>query len=313
MARGKNYVNGNRGVHLESKNGSSNNGNNNGSQMKQCEYGKGCTRPDCIYRHDENTNGANNKDKEPQVCVLFLAGKCSFKDKGCRKRHPSKDECARLLAKYKRIRCRFGDECYTDSCLFLHPRDMKDQDPVSFIEPHHFPPLGNKGGQNNNGAKPIPNSAWNSVPPNNNYSEKADPSYQQGQQQQQQLPRQQGQQQQPNHAADGQQHPVPQAGWGYPPNNHPMMMPPPPHGYYGGPPPPGTMIDPNTGYPVQIDPAYFEAAAAAAGHNMMYLHHPGMLPPPMPYGVPMVGGGVVPMGVVPFNAEAKEFVPGGVQ
>jgi len=59
------------------------------------------------------------------------------------------------------------------------------------------------------------------------------------------------------------------------------------------------MVDPATGYP--IDPAYFEA-----GHpGMMYpQHHLGGVPPP--FGVTMG----MPMGT-PFNAEAKEFVPGG--
>ncbi len=149
MPRGKNYVNNNKGVSLQA------NAKALGS-MRICEYGAGCTRPDCIYRHE----GIVKRD---EVCLPFLAGKCTFKDSGCRKRHPKKDEKDRLLAKYKRTRCRFGDECYTDGCLYAHPREVGAIEP-SYIEPHHiaFPPL------NDATAVAVPravtNSAWKAAP-----------------------------------------------------------------------------------------------------------------------------------------------------
>jgi hypothetical protein len=147
MPRGKNYVNNNNGVALQAS------AKNN---MRLCEYGSGCSRPDCIYRHDN----ADDKTTE-EVCLPFMAGKCSFAKDGCRKRHPKKEELERLLHKYKRTRCRFGDECYTESCLYLHPREMEPSEPY-YVEPHDvaFPPL-NGAASTPNATKPLPsNSAW---------------------------------------------------------------------------------------------------------------------------------------------------------
>lgn len=148
MPSGKNYVNNNKGVSLQPNAKAM-------STMKLCEYGAGCTRPDCIYRHE----GVVKRD---EVCLPFLAGKCSFKDSGCRKRHPKKDEKARLIAKYKRTRCRFGDECYTDGCLYLHPREVTNE--PSYIEPHHiaFPPLNDATAAAV--PRPVANSAWKAAP-----------------------------------------------------------------------------------------------------------------------------------------------------
>lgn len=146
MTRGKNYVNNNNGVVLQASDKS--------KVMILCEYGSGCTRADCIYRHEDG-------GKSEEFCLPFLAGKCTF-TQGCRKSHPSKEDCARLIAKYKRTRCRFGDKCYTDSCLYLHPREVEQQEP-SFIEAHHiaFPPL---NGASAPAPKPVPNSAWKAAP-----------------------------------------------------------------------------------------------------------------------------------------------------
>jgi hypothetical protein len=149
MPRGKNYVNNNKGVVLQASSKSK-------QSMKMCEYGPGCTRDDCVYRHEGN-------GKSEEVCLPFLAGKCTFATDGCRKRHPTKDEFARLLSKYKRTRCRFADECYTEGCLYLHPRDVGATEP-NYVEPNNdaFPPL--------NGAivPSVPkapfNSAWKAAP-----------------------------------------------------------------------------------------------------------------------------------------------------
>lgn len=148
MPRGKNYVNNNKGVSLQANPKVK-------ANMQLCEYGAGCTRPDCIYRHE----GVGKKE---DVCLPFLAGKCTFKDNGCRKRHPKKEEKARLIAKYKRTRCRHGDVCYTDGCLYLHPKEMETE--PSFVEPHNlaFPPLSSATASNV--PKPVSNSAWKAAP-----------------------------------------------------------------------------------------------------------------------------------------------------
>jgi hypothetical protein len=153
MPRGKNYVNNNKGVTLQASSKSA-------SAMRMCEYGAGCTRPDCIYRHEES-------GQTEEVCLPFLAGKCTFTGVGCRKIHPNKADHARLLAKYKRTRCRFSDECYTESCLYQHPRDVKATEP-SYIEPHNvaFPPL--NGDSVATAPQPVAsawkNSAWKVAP-----------------------------------------------------------------------------------------------------------------------------------------------------
>jgi len=143
MPRGQSYLNNNNGVALQAP---------KSTAMRACEYGVGCTREDCIYRHEE---GAQSEE----VCLPFLAGKCTFTHEGCRRRHPENQEFDRLIAKYKRTRCRFGDECRTEACLYVHPNEMERVEPA-YIEPHHvaFPPL-------NGAAAPAPKnlpvaSAW---------------------------------------------------------------------------------------------------------------------------------------------------------
>lgn len=130
--------------------------------MKICEYGTACNRADCIYRHD------NVASKTDEVCLQFLAGTCAFGGGGCRKRHPPKDEKDRLLKKYKRIRCHFGDDCRTGGCLYLHPREMRPIEPA-YIEPVNmdvaFPALSatTNSTKKPSGPKtePLPPSPWN--------------------------------------------------------------------------------------------------------------------------------------------------------
>jgi len=178
MPRGKNYVNNNKGVCLVANSKAR-------ASMILCEYGLGCTRADCIYRHDygDAEDGTSNSRKD-EICLPFLAGTCTFREEGCRKRHPKKEEKERLIAKYKRTRCRFGDECYTEGCLYLHPREVKAEEPC-FIDPmmnfDAFPPLGSTN-MNNKATttttttttttptsnhlvpKPVMNSAWKAAP-----------------------------------------------------------------------------------------------------------------------------------------------------
>lgn len=147
MPRGKNYVNNNKGLALQGKT----------TVTQLCEYGTGCTRPDCIYRHEAG-------GKSDNVCLPFLAGKCTF-GKGCRRRHPGKQEVEKLLARYKRTRCRHGDACHTDGCLYMHPRDSLAVEPA-YVEPDSsaFPPL--NGAEAPAAAPKLPeNSAWKSAPP----------------------------------------------------------------------------------------------------------------------------------------------------
>eukprot|EP00566_Odontella_aurita_P019459 CAMPEP_0113600310 /NCGR_PEP_ID=MMETSP0015_2-20120614/42638_1 /TAXON_ID=2838 /ORGANISM="Odontella" /LENGTH=306 /DNA_ID=CAMNT_0000508557 /DNA_START=313 /DNA_END=1233 /DNA_ORIENTATION=+ /assembly_acc=CAM_ASM_000160 len=125
MPRGKSYVNNNRGVSLQASN------KKKASQMVACMYGAGCTRDDCIYRHPHGKSAkgagqgaAEYQSREP--CMPFLAGICTFPATGCRKRHPPQAEAERLIAKYRSTNCRFGDECRTRGCLYLHPAELDD-------------------------------------------------------------------------------------------------------------------------------------------------------------------------------------------
>lgn len=140
MARGKNYMNNNRGVGLQAH-------SKKGSSQIPCQYGAGCTRPDCIYRHDTNTTnsaggGADGSGSNGNVCLPYLAGLCTFTNQGCRNYHPTNHaEIQRLKTKYKKIRCRHGDRCRTDGCLYLHPKEMKPIEPNYVLPSSSFPPL----------------------------------------------------------------------------------------------------------------------------------------------------------------------------
>lgn len=120
MGKGSNYVNNNKGVFLQKS-------KKNVPNMPMCQYGGGCTRPTCIYRHPTSKDPSfYQQSKEP--CIAFLAGTCAFDANGCLKRHPPKEEADRLRAKYKKTRCRFGDECNTTGCIYLHPSDQMTQE-----------------------------------------------------------------------------------------------------------------------------------------------------------------------------------------
>lgn len=75
--------------------------------------------------------------KEDRVCLPFLAGKCVFTDERCLQCHPTQDEKHRLIATYKSVHCCFGDNCYTENCLYLHPYELTEQ----LTTPDSFPPL----------------------------------------------------------------------------------------------------------------------------------------------------------------------------
>jgi hypothetical protein len=149
MPRGKNYVNNHKGVSLAAPKGTK------GAKMTECQYGAGCTRPDCIYVHSKG-KGEFQQSQEP--CMPFLAGVCAFTSKGCRKRHPPQAEADRLIAKYKTTRCRFSDKCRTEGCLYIHPGDEKERPPQD-VSAALFPPLGTL-----RAAPPLQNSAWKMSP-----------------------------------------------------------------------------------------------------------------------------------------------------
>ena len=124
MPRGKNYVNQGKGVSLQAPT------KKGGSQMIVCQYGTGCNRPDCIYRHPYGKDGdkgrssaTNNSHQSREPCMAYLAGLCTFSASGCRKRHPPPVECERLVARYSKVKCRFGESCLTKGCLYMHPGD----------------------------------------------------------------------------------------------------------------------------------------------------------------------------------------------
>mmetsp|Transcript_2946 Transcript_2946/g.8579 ORF Transcript_2946/g.8579 Transcript_2946/m.8579 type:complete len:296 (-) Transcript_2946:123-1010(-) len=154
MPRGKNYVNQGKGVSLQAP------PTKKGSQMIVCQYGTGCNRPDCIYRHPYGKDGdkgrsSTNNTQSREPCMAYLAGLCTFSALGCRKCHPPPLECERLVAKYSQVKCRFGDSCMTKGCLYMHPCDEGYEDfgrKTNAREPTYlvsqdmaagaFPPLG---------------------------------------------------------------------------------------------------------------------------------------------------------------------------
>lgn len=133
MARGKNYVNQNKGMTLQaSSSGKSSSGHvtrtnrqKKSSVVEMCFYGYGCTRKGCIYRHP-TSNGQTvvpvNKSEAP--CKPFLVGMCSFNATTCNKRHVTDPaERQRLLDKYKQTPCRHGVHCKqidNGLCLYSH-------------------------------------------------------------------------------------------------------------------------------------------------------------------------------------------------
>ena len=259
MPRGKNYVNNNKGVRLLPSRKAK------ATSIIPCQYGSGCTRPDCIYRHEPT-------GKADDVCLPFLAGKCAFPDQGCRKRHPDKQETERLIAKYKRTRCRFGEECRTDGCLYLHPNEMEAIEPA-YLEPHHvaFPPL--------NGAstkKPPVNSAWKQAPPAVRTSTETLPSSA------------------PTWSPPIQCPPIPPESHGIP-SGPPNWCPPPPP----------------ESYDMSYYPSNWVPQPHAGGYEMPYYpapHHGGMDYSAVPYYPENPPSGSL---AASFNVNAKEFVPGG--
>jgi hypothetical protein len=158
MPRGKNYVNNHKGVSLAPPRG------NKAEKMTECQYGAGCNRPDCIYRHpNTKEDGSFKQSQEP--CMPFLAGICAFSAKGCRKRHPGKQESEKLIAKYQTTRCRFGKDCRTKGCLYIHPGDKDEMNTPGIMSAALFPPLNSPNGvQVPVITRPLQNSAWKASP-----------------------------------------------------------------------------------------------------------------------------------------------------
>ncbi len=119
MGKGANYLNNNKGVYLQSSK------KQTSDKMVECQYGAGCIRKNCIYSHPTR-NINNNFQQSQEPCMAYLAGICSFTANGCKKRHPPNDEVEKLIAKYQTMKCRFGDSCKTNGCLYLHPSDVEE-------------------------------------------------------------------------------------------------------------------------------------------------------------------------------------------
>ena len=132
MGRGSNYFNNNQGVALQAstKKGKV-------AKMVACQYGAGCNRSDCIYSHPANRGDKADFVQSKEPCMAFLTGICAFSAKGCRKRHPQNDEAERLIAKYQRMKCRFGDACRTNGCLYQHPSDDHVENSVQ-VQSHNI-------------------------------------------------------------------------------------------------------------------------------------------------------------------------------
>jgi hypothetical protein len=122
MGKGANYVNQNKGVHLEKNKKRSDN------NMPACNFGGGCNRPACIYRHPPS-------EQSKDACMAFMAGSCVFDAESCRKRHPPPHEVERLMLKYKRTKCRFAEDCKTKGCLFVHPGEELLPQPPHRMDP----------------------------------------------------------------------------------------------------------------------------------------------------------------------------------
>jgi len=62
--------------------------NSKNVRMPLCQYGSGCRRKGCIYRHPEKTRSLSSEiQKDPRTCKFFLMGQCTFGN-GCRYTHP---------------------------------------------------------------------------------------------------------------------------------------------------------------------------------------------------------------------------------
>mmetsp|Transcript_57277 Transcript_57277/g.61950 ORF Transcript_57277/g.61950 Transcript_57277/m.61950 type:complete len:305 (-) Transcript_57277:194-1108(-) len=74
--------------------------------------------------NNKYNRGDGNGGSLSDLCIPFISGKkCRFIQNGyCRNRHPPKDDIPHLLARFKQIPCRHLDECYTEGCLFFHPK-----------------------------------------------------------------------------------------------------------------------------------------------------------------------------------------------
>ena len=88
-----------------------------------CKYGTACNRKGCFYKHPRSpTRPSDPLDPSVEICFAYLAGNCSF-DSKCYNRHPTDEECEQIIAKLGAKPCKFGRNCYTESCLYNHEVD----------------------------------------------------------------------------------------------------------------------------------------------------------------------------------------------
>lgn len=128
MPRGKNYVNQHKGMALKAA--------SKEAVTELCYYGNACQRKDCIYRHEQSSSSSSSLSttKSSDPCMAYLSGFCSFTSKTCRKRHPTSDaEVESLIRKYAAIHCRFGVNCKTKGCLYMHPNPDSSLNPPELM------------------------------------------------------------------------------------------------------------------------------------------------------------------------------------
>jgi len=236
---------------------------------------------------------------------------------------------------YKKTRCRFGDECYTEGCLFLHPKEERQKHDPSFIGLHNFPPLSkscttvspssssNKSNSKKKSAKQATKFALKKKPSDtishiSSKNLRESPNSGLSPTPEQQKAEQKGSSTdfdysdvtnngEPSRTSNN---PAPQQP--YPP------LLPLPHfqqGYYDGPSPSSSPIppimqnmasphiDPIMGYPVDSSMYYYD--------QQVFHYHQQIYQQQMSYSYPFVVANQIPGPpmVVPFNAEENEFIP----
>mmetsp|Transcript_18216 Transcript_18216/g.25662 ORF Transcript_18216/g.25662 Transcript_18216/m.25662 type:complete len:282 (+) Transcript_18216:309-1154(+) len=164
MPRGTNYANSDKDQHTVAADPIKKKKKIPGST--QCQYGAGCNRTDCTYKHPNGKAGGKmegGQSNEP--CMPYLAGVCAFPEGACKKRHPPKSEVEKLTAKYKTMKCRFADKCRTKGCLYIHPGE-KGADQIIETDPLDFPPLSGEAGSapSTKSSPPAPMGAWGKAP-----------------------------------------------------------------------------------------------------------------------------------------------------
>lgn len=99
--------------------------------MPECDYGALCTRKGCVYRHPKKNEAPlpDHSDPDLPICLHFLTGTCMW-GQHCHQRHTSDvDELLALKEKLELIPCKWGLNCRSANCLYLHPEPVPEPEP----------------------------------------------------------------------------------------------------------------------------------------------------------------------------------------